>query len=374
LASHGIVVIAPDHRDGSAPISYIRETEKAPATIVDYLRIAHKPSAEVYDARNEQLRIRLWEQSLVHAALLKIDTGTPLNNLDPNHSTKNRKRERSEVLSMFTSTLDVHRPGAITWAGHSFGATTTVQLVKSTFYHASADEKAGYVPLFHPDASSALVEQITPQSPVMLLDLWCLPLQGPTVAWLRNKPMPCYAPSGPGGTALLAVASEAFFKWRVHLDETKRVLSESPGTSLSLNTKPGPRFFYPVASAHLSQSDFGILFPWVTTNVFGAREPGRVLRLNVRAMLQVMRERGIEVADTSFVDLEETGEGVLEGKTQDWKILEARSGTVRGWIPLTTELDDGREEGQISQAPSDAVVEGEVLGETISREDRRESL
>ena len=31
---------------------------------------------------------------------------------------------------------------------------------------------------------------------------------------------------------------------------------------------PGPNIFYPLHSAHLSQSDFGILFPWAT--VFAA--------------------------------------------------------------------------------------------------------
>ncbi|KAF2808405.1 uncharacterized protein BDZ99DRAFT_419483 [Mytilinidion resinicola] len=373
LASHGAVVIAPDHRDGSAPISYVRETENTPAATVDYRRIAHKPSPDVYEQRNEQLRIRLWEQGMVFDALLKIDEGKVVNNLDPNHSTKSRKRERFEVLSMFKNKLDVHRPGAITWAGHSFGATTTIQLVKSTFYHASADEKEGYVPLFTPSASSEIVKQITPASPVMLLDLWCLPLQGPSTSWLRDKPMPCYAPSGPGGTALLAIESEAFFKWQVHLEETKRVLSEFPGSNPPVHTKPGPRFFYPISSAHLSQSDFGILFSWVTTKVFGAKEPERVLRLNVRAMLQVMRDCGVEVADTSRVDMEETGEVAATGKAQDWKILEPKAGTIAGWIPLTTDLDSNVAKEKISEAPSDAVVEGEVMGEMTVENGKREA-
>ncbi|KAF2494201.1 hypothetical protein BU16DRAFT_464364 [Lophium mytilinum] len=371
IFAHGVVVIATDHRDGSAPVSYVRETEKTPAKTVDYRRVAHKPSPDVYEQRNEQLRIRLWEQGMVHDALLKIDQGKPVNNLDPNHSTKSRKREPSEVLSMFKNKLDVHRPGSITWAGHSFGATTTVQLVKSTFYHASSSENDSYVPLFTPSASSEIVKQITPASPVMLLDLWCLPLQGPSTSWLRAKPMPCYAPSGPGGTALLAIESEAFFKWQVHLEETKRVLSESPGSNPPVRTKPGPRFFYPTSSAHLSQSDFGILFSWVTTKVFGAKDPERVLRLNVRAMLQVMRDCGVEVADTSRVDMEETGEVAAAGKAQDWKILEPKAGTVAGWIPLTTDVDSHVAKEKISEAPADAVVEGEVMGEMTVENGKR---
>lgn len=60
LASHGVVVVAPDHRDGSSPLS-IHQTpgEKEKIKRVEYRKIAHKASTEVYEARDEQLRIRL---------------------------------------------------------------------------------------------------------------------------------------------------------------------------------------------------------------------------------------------------------------------------------------------------------------------------
>lgn len=370
LSSHGIVVIAPDHRDGSSPITYIRATEESEAKTIDYKRIPHTPSPEVFEGRDEQLKIRLWELGLTHDALLKIDNGTPVKNLDPNQSSRSRKHEHNEILSMFRDMLDVRQPGSISWGGHSFGGATTVQFVKSTFYHTSPGEKEDYLPLFAPSKSSNIVHQITPTSPVVLLDMWCMPLQSPSTKWLRDKPMPCYSPSGPGGTILLAVLSEVFFKWRAHLQETKRVLSEAPASYRQVHTKSGPRFFYRIDSAHLSQSDFGILFPWVTTNILGAKEPERTLRLNVRAILQVLRDAGIKVADTSRIDMEEEKANlnevaVSEGKNQDWKILDTKSGSVRGWVALTTDpdpVDDAEETEKVSKSPAAAVVEGEVLG------------
>ena len=366
LSSHGIVVIAPDHRDGSSPITYIRATEESEAKTIDYERMPHTPSPEVFEGRDEQLKIRLWELGLIHDALLRIDNGTPVKNLD----------EHNEILSMFRDMLDVRQPGSISWGGHSFGGATMVQFVKSTFYHTSPGEKEDYLPLFTPSKSSNIVHQITPTSPVVLLDMWCMPLQSPSTKWLRDKPMPCYSPSGPGGTVLLAVLSEAFFKWRAHLQETKRVLSETPASDTPVRTKPGPRFFYPINSAHLSQSDFGILFPWVMTKLFGAKEPERTLKLNIRAILQVLRDAGIKVADTSRIDVEEEKANlnevaVSEGKTKDWKILDTKGGSVRGWVALTTDpdpVDDAEETEKVPKSPAAAVVEGEVLGEVIKGE------
>ncbi|KAF2839396.1 hypothetical protein M501DRAFT_1016478 [Patellaria atrata CBS 101060] len=370
VASHGVVVVAVDHRDGSAPVSYIRATENTKATTVEYIQMEHNDTPEVFSCRNKQLKIRLWELGLAHEALLKIDQGSEgIHNLDSN-SFHHRKHDSNDVLSRFENQLDVHRPGAICWAGHSFGGSTTVQFVKSTFWRPS--EKAeGYEPLFEPDPDSALVKQITLSSPVVLLDVWCLPLMSPSTKWLFDKPLPCYAPSGPGGTNLLCILSDAFFKWRAHLEKVKHLLSEDPSVDSPKQTKPGPHFFYPSHSAHLSQSDFGILFPWITKKALKAEEPERVLRLNTRAICQILRNTGLEVADTSEIDREEQEVEKTMSKDergQDWKIL-AKDGGVRGWITLDTRLDledegkDGKLTKEISKDPADIVGEGEAIGD-----------
>ncbi|KAF2751395.1 hypothetical protein M011DRAFT_394765 [Sporormia fimetaria CBS 119925] len=356
LASHGMVVIAPDHRDGSAPISFIHTPgEKEELTRVEYRKIAHKASTEVYQSRDEQLQIRMWELGLIHDAVVKMDQRIALSNVADDH-------KKHSGLTMFAHKLDVHEPGSIAFGGHSFGAATTVQFIKSVFYRNASDDPT-YKPLFTPSDSSNIAKQITPTTPTVLLDLWGLPIQSPSTTWLKSQPMPAYH-SLNGGRNILAILSEAFFKWSSNLQQTKAVVAKPANADPQ---QPGPHIFYPIASAHLSQSDFGILFPWLTTKVFGAKEPERVLKLNVRAILQVLRDSGVEVADTSVTDMEvreEDKKGV-----HDTRILSRNKDTVRGWISLSTEPEPEVKE-PVSEGPADAVVEGEVLGQTVSREER----
>ncbi|EPE33466.1 alpha/beta-Hydrolase [Glarea lozoyensis ATCC 20868] len=366
LASHGMIVIAPEHRDGSGPVSFIRDapstshTEKTSAGTkkrkVEYVKLSHNPSREVEEGRNAQLRVRLWEMGIIHSSLLKLDTGDKLTNLDTS----------SAPLSAFATKLDVHRPGKITFAGHSFGASTVTQFVKSVYYSPkTASAPSDYTPLFTPSSRSEIVSQITPQTPVVLLDAWCLPLRAASTRWLWDLPFPCYTPGGPGPSNLLAVESQAFFKWNVHLKSTKRLLSSDPSTASPRHDNRGePHFFYAATSAHLSQSDFGILFPYLTKRFLAIEEPERILRLNVRAITQLLRNNDIEVGPTSRADLE-MEEGSPEATNDDKKIL--AKGAVRGWVFISTNSDDagdevsnkGKVEDTQAAAPSDAVLGNE---------------
>ncbi|KAL8733015.1 MAG: hypothetical protein Q9166_002413 [cf. Caloplaca sp. 2 TL-2023] len=368
LSSHGVVVIAPDHRDGSAPLSCIREKPGSTPRHIEYRSIAHRQTPEVEKARDDQLKIRLWELGLIHEALLKIDRREPLLN-----TLAEKSPEAMGDLAMFSSALDVHTPGSISWSGHSFGAATIVQLLKSVFYKPSKGAPSSYQPLFEPSSSSQIAHQITPSSSISLLDLWCMPLLSSSTKWLNKQPLPCYAPNGPGGRNVIAILSEAFFKWGGNLNQTKRTISENPSLDTPGNkTQPAPYVFYPVSSAHLSQSDFGILFPWVTRKAMKAEDPARTLRLNTRAILEVMRRNGIKVADTSAIDMEEaaTNDHVPTGQIgQDSKILR-KDGMIAGWVALDLENNKHTEEAandQISESadPMEAVVQGEV-GKTAS--------
>ncbi|KAG5798689.1 hypothetical protein H9Q69_002265 [Fusarium xylarioides] len=311
LASHGIVVICPEHRDGSAVASFIRVPEKQNGTItsngrihVSYEKISHDVSPEVYQAREAQLRIRCWELGMIHQAMLAVDNGTRLTNL--NRSTPS--------LDQFVDRCNIHEPGSIIFAGHSFGAATVTQFLKSTYYADVPEVAAMEKPIFVPAQGSDIRKQVSEKTLVMLLDMWCMPLMAPNSAPLFNLPLPAYADkaSAPGGKAILAVESEHFFKWTDHLHMKARVLSPDPTVKVvtpQLFERPSgykmsePYFFYVVNSAHLNQSDFGILFPWLTQKIFKAEQPERALRLNLRAQLQMLRENNVPVGRTFAGDL-----------------------------------------------------------------------
>ncbi len=359
LASHGMVVVAPEHRDGSAPISFIHSTDGNPAKAVHYRSLPHKPSPELGENRNKQLEIRLWELGLVHEALLKLD-----NSSSQLHNFGAQSSQGPDSLGMFASALDVHTPGKISWSGHSFGAATVMQFVKSVYYHESYPSN-GYTPLYRPTPDSTLESQVTPSTPVTLLDLWTFPLLSSSTSYLWSKPLPAH--NSRDGSPPLAILSEAFFKWSSNLQETKRAISSPAGETSALEATP--HLFYPVSSAHLSQSDFGPLFPWITRKVFKAEDPERTLRLNVRAILESLRRSGVKVADTSISDMEleapvsEQPQGDVKFPlAQDHQIL-ATDGSVKGWIAVP--LNDGDATGHTIEAksPSDAVVQGEVMKE-----------
>lgn len=396
MASKGMVVVAMDHRDGSSPIQHVRATAGKPARVIPTVKIPHTPCTETYEGRDTQLRTRLWEISTAYEALMKIDAGQAVENLDENTSWS--RKERVEVLERFEGLLDIHRPGKVSWAGHSFGAATTVQLLKSIFHY---QEKPLDVtkPLFTPNSDAAIVQQIMPESPALLLDMWCLPFQSPDQRWLLDRPMPSYSPGGPNGDNILSVLSEGFYKWQENRLATERIInnrhpesatasrttpsqqtklqpqlarlredspassardsgyassttsspSASPPPSAGKRT-PGPHNFYPLRSQHFSQSDFGVLFPWVTKKFAHAEEPERIVELNVRAMVQVMREAGLEVAGGD-----------------DREILDAQSG-LRGWMKIgdsgsaatVAEVDVQVEVGT-QQAPKDVEVGAEGI-------------
>ena len=313
LASHGVIVVCPEHRDGSAAVSLIRVPENQDAFFyrntrrtVPYTSLPHVPSRETWAARDRQLRIRLWELGLSFEALLAIDGG------DEKVARANMNKSTPQTaISQFAGLLDVQQPGRTIFAGHSFGAASVVQLLKSTYYAERPEVSSMDKPLFAPTKDCGVRKQITNRSPIMLLDMWCLPLLSATP--LCYLPLPMYddAPSAPGGAALLAVESEHFYQWTEHLHAKARIISPDPSSRVVSTTAferhkpdfPRPHFFHVDSSAHLGQSDFGILFPWLTKRVFKAEQPERCLRLNLRAQLQFLRSNGYAVAGTWKGDL-----------------------------------------------------------------------
>ena len=394
MASHGVVVICPEHRDGSAVTSFVRDPAaqnrhltKHTRNVIPYLRIPHDQTRETWDARNQQLKVRLWELGLIHEAILDIDSGLGMNNL--NSSTP------LVCLNQLASKLNVQEPGSIIFSGHSFGGATIVQLLKSTYYAGTPELASIEEPLFVPAPGSRIRSQVTPRTLTILLDMWCFPLVSPTTTALYRLPLPAYAadddPSAPGGSAILAVESGAFVKWNEHLHATCRVLSPDPAAPVVTASAferagsgvrlPEPNFFCVVDSAHLNQSDFGVLFPWLTKKVFASEQPERALRLNVRALLQLLRTNGVPVARTwvgdlvdgvdvdakgavesgSNADVEDNG---LEDGTHDDKTIFDRGGDLVDhwkWIDI---IGMGGESGHDGKDGEPEMVQGETEMET----------
>jgi platelet-activating factor acetylhydrolase len=326
----------------------------------------------------------MWELSLLHDAIVNIDLAQPdvrLNNLDSNLV---ERGVRTEMVGMFKDQLDVHRPGSIIWAGHSFGSATMVQFLKHTYYGPPAEEKNEFdEALFNPKRPSALVNQITNQSVTILLDMWCLPLRSRATRWLWDKPMPCYdvSRSNPaGGDALLTVLSEAFHKWTGNMGDTKLILNGSlpEDTPVDNEIRLRPHAFYPETSAHLSQSDFNLLFPWLTSKVLKTKDPERLLNLNVRAILQLLRINNVDVAPTNKSELEADGITIDSGSETDSDAdgkqtpdksralaLDARildpNGGVPGWFSISTDSAEALHTEEDYKTPSAELDEAQAL-------------
>lgn len=400
MASHGLVVAAPEHRDGSCPVTYLSPTTTTPAGPCKklYTKISHTPSNAVYRARDEQLRVRTWELGLLIEALAKIDDGSASGNL------RSPKETPTDAVSWFRGLIDIRTPGKVTFAGHSFGAATTLQLVKTVYWSARShpqlpispvtptsitDNKREQTTLFQPSAGAAISAIITATTPTILLDMWTLPLRSPFTSDLAALPMPHFAPDNSnGGAPILAVMSSAFAAWKDNFEGLKSVLADPyehipysaplkhpalaalllqndaasatdsgyESETASAQSVPAPsveppivrprakaHIFYPLRSAHLSQSDYGVLFPTLTRYVAKGADPNRTIRLNVRATMEILRRSGIPV------------QGVKGKGNEDPTILSSQKDTPRGWVCV--DVEDKIQAPDTAKTGGDSVVD-----------------
>ena len=318
-----MVVFALEHRDGSAPISVVRKTKDTPAQKVFYKLLGKGGTEKVADGRrDEMLKIRCLEVALLHEVLLKMDRGDDMQNLaGPSIS--------------FKSCLDVHTPGRIAFAGHSFGATGMLQFLKSVYH--------GNRTLLQFNISTTLTNQITPSTPTYFLDMWTLPLDSPNTTNLLALSLPCYDTPADSSSQRrpvppMAISSSDFHAWTSNFQATVRAISDSPTSPQHRDSREIlPLIFYPLRSAHLSQSDFGVLFQRIVKRFLGAEHPERTIWLNVRAILEGLRRSGTKVEDTIVPEEEKDNPSGDEGEKhegQDWRILDSAEGRIRGWVAV----------------------------------------
>ncbi|KAK8041728.1 Platelet-activating factor acetylhydrolase [Apiospora rasikravindrae] len=350
LASHGYVVVAMEHRDGSCARTFVNiapardpvpdaltasddDSRPPPMRIkkkkggVDYYVVDYLfPEGNTWDTapnndrgvdtgmRSAQLDMRLAEISEVHRVVGLLNEGRGQEVADANLRRKGNRGSSSRGLdgvdwAAWKGRLRLDRD--VTAMGHSFGGTTTIRLLR------------------HPGSHFAWVGQ------GILLDTWGMPIlddeddkkveeepgtESDTTA--KNTPPPPPPPSqgdrncssahsyndecqrgrhGECTKPLLSIGSEAFVYWKPNRTAIDRVCEETrrhgqPAWALTLR-----------GTAHLSQTDFGVLFPrmqsWAMKTTI---DPRRAIDLTAGLVLDF-----IETVSASVPSSESSGNNRL---------------------------------------------------------------
>ncbi|CCG83428.1 Putative uncharacterized protein [Taphrina deformans PYCC 5710] len=261
IASDGVVVMAIEHRDSSAAISVVRpdgeEGGRGEEEVVEYVSIRDATAANI-ERRRHQMAQRAYEVRL-GLELLRCLNDPHAPSIFPSLRGGDDHDDRTTApLASFAARLDAGH-GRVLVGGHSFGAATAVNCAKDTTTRLPSDG-----PDFELKASfRALV----------LLDVW-------TEVLADSAAVPLALPT-------LSIASQAFQRWSGNWTAVTRLMKANKRADASLSV-------WVRGSAHLSQSDFGLLFPTATRYAFKAEiDPHRAMDLNVRAVREFLRRCGL---------------------------------------------------------------------------------
>jgi platelet-activating factor acetylhydrolase len=287
LASHGFVVVAMEHRDGSGARTFVNKAGKAedlksqgvdksagppknikksperqqkdeqtkPYYKIDYLfpkdnaqdTSPHNPDGVDKELRGAQIDMRIAE---IEEAFYVLDL---INSSQGDKVRRDNLRKEGNVGSSsagldgidwqeWTGRLDLE---AVTMMGHSFGGATTVQMLRS--------DKLPWI------------------TQGILLDPWGPATPECTEQNTVHKPV-------------LSIGSEAFMHWAENFDCIEQVCHEAraSGTLSWMTTIRG--------STHLSQTDFAILYPhWMSLLVKTVVDPERAISLTVHLALEFLK-------------------------------------------------------------------------------------
>lgn len=290
FASYGFVVAAVEHRDGSGPRSYINyakqglgsmdEREKAAGVEhtpqarkkhydkVDYVFPKDNPmdtapnndkgvDAELRDA---QIEFRICEIEEMYRVIAQIANGHGKTVEQHNLRQKGFKGSSSRGLKGVDWDRWTNRVylDDVTMAGHSFGAATTVELLRK-----------------YPDRFPQLKQGI-------IYDIWGAPIRAEDEERERS-PHPKtndYKINRP----LLAINSEAFTYWRSNFELVTKLVQEAreQGVLSWLMTIRG--------TVHVNQSDFPLLYPHLCSWFLKmTANPRRAIDLNIDASLEFLK-------------------------------------------------------------------------------------
>ena len=287
FASYGFVVCAIEHRDGSCVRTHVNHSEDGVASVenmeekaeapiehsdrqkrkrydqIDYIW----PQGNAYDTspnnekgiddelREAQIEMRLAEIEEAYNVLKKLGTGRGQEIADANLRKKGYRGSSSRGLEGvdWTSWKDVFHLDGVTMLGHSFGAATTVNVLRNP-------ERFHWV-----------------QQGVMY-DIWGAPIK---TEGEKYRAIAC---------PLLGINSEAFMYWQTNLDTVTHLTRE-------VREQDIPAWLLTIrGTVHVSQCDFSLLYPRLCTLFMKMSvNPKRAIDLNVSATLEflmaVMPER-----------------------------------------------------------------------------------
>jgi platelet-activating factor acetylhydrolase len=268
FASYGFIVVSVEHRDGSGPRSYINHPKDSPKgsegySKIDYVFPENNPmdtapgNKQGVDSalRTAQIQLRLAEFEEAYHVMTLIHTGHGHEVAAQNLRHKNPKA-KSPIGASSRGLLGVNWESwkerfhlrQVTMIGHSFGAATTIEVLR------------------HQDRFKYVGQGI-------IYDIWGAAIQPPEEE-----------PGHRIHTPLLGINSEAFMYWNDNFESVMKLCKEAKdqGALCWLMTVRG--------SVHLSQSDFTILYPKICSLFLKMTvNPRRAIDLNINASLEFLR-------------------------------------------------------------------------------------
>jgi len=275
FASYGFIVIALEHRDGSGPRTFVNrpnhdETDSDNSgsdrrdgfSRMDY--VFPKDNAKDTAPSNEQgvdsklraaqIELRLAEIKEVYHIMTLIHDGKGAEVTAPNLRTKDSfspnhggstRGLRGVDWDSWKGRFHLQQ---VTMLGHSFGAATAVEVLRSKKHFSYIGQGIIY-------------------------DIWGMAVQPPT-----------WDPEHRIKSPLLGINSEAFMYWPDNFDSVMKLCKEAKDNDqlVWLMTVRG--------SVHISQSDFTILYPRVCSLLLKMTvNPRRALDLNINASLEFLK-------------------------------------------------------------------------------------
>lgn len=274
FASHGFVVFAIEHRDGSGPRSFVNQPGGSEVSLDEKVDRKHKikhndgsydkidylfPQNNSWDTspnnkkgvdhelRGAQLDLRLAEIEEAYEIMKTINDGNGEEIERRNLRRKGLKGSSSRGLkgvdwAAWKGRIKVDHAVA---TGHSFGAATVVDILRH-------EKRFNWV------------------SQGIIYDIWGGGTRGPSTTDDH-----IHAP-------LLAINSEAFTYWPSNYELVSSVVKEA---------HPSPAWMMTVrGTIHVSQSDFSLLYPHICSLLLKMiANPKRALDININASLEFLR-------------------------------------------------------------------------------------